>query len=393
APAAGEAPRPTAPPLPPRPAPHSGQRRAGPARPPVRHRPRPAAGANVLGHEAEGGVAPGAGAARPADDPRRADEHARPDHARRAAGADPGRPRRGQGRRLLVTRPPRGGTGLRPRRHLAARAARSFADDARPARGPAGAGAVCPAAGGIAGRGGAERAGTGRPAAGPRIHRAAAAADDLAGPPAAGGPAAGAARAGRHLPPLPQGRGMTFVLIRKLLRDVRVPLLVVALLLFGFEMLWAKVTQRITEERVPPFHKFTSVADIPGLLFQGPGKLIQTIMGGERIRLDRAADMLSIGLVHPLTITVVCVWAVGRATGAIAGEIDRGTMELLLAQPLARFRLILAHLCVDLLTIPVLCLCLWAGNWLGYWLVGAISGKGPEAKDLPVQRPPPGPSR
>ena len=49
-------------------------------------------------------------------------------------------------------------------------------------------------------------------------------------------------------------------------------------------------------------------------------------------------DMLSIGYVHPLMQTIFCIWAVGRASGAIAGEMDRGTMELLLAQPLARGR-------------------------------------------------------
>jgi ABC-2 type transport system permease protein len=32
----------------------------------------------------------------------------------------------------------------------------------------------------------------------------------------------------------------------------------------------------------------------------------------------------------------------------------------------------LAHLAVDLLTIPVLCLSLWGGNWLGAWLVGIL---------------------
>src|SRR5262249_38289495 len=89
-------------------------------------------------------------------------------------------------------------------------------------------------------------------------------------------------------------------------------------------------------------------------------------------------DMLSIGYVHPLMLTVFCVWGIGRAAGAIAGEIDRGTMELLLAQPLPRYRVVLSHLCVDLLALPVLCLSLWAGNWLGIRLVG-VKEEGPQA--------------
>jgi ABC-2 type transport system permease protein len=61
-------------------------------------------------------------------------------------------------------------------------------------------------------------------------------------------------------------------------------------------------------------------------------------------------------------------------------------MELLLAQPLARWRLVLAHFCVDLVTIPVLCLSLWGGTWLGTWLVGPIQVRPPEFK-----KPPPRP--
>ena len=45
-------------------------------------------------------------------------------------------------------------------------------------------------------------------------------------------------------------------------------------------------------------------------------------------------------------------------------------MELLLAQPLSRARLVLAHFCTDLVVIPVLCLSLWGGTLLGARLVG-----------------------
>jgi ABC-2 type transport system permease protein len=47
-------------------------------------------------------------------------------------------------------------------------------------------------------------------------------------------------------------------------------------------------------------------------------------------------------------------------------------MELLMAQPVPRYRLLIAHGLVDLLTIPLLCLSLWAGTWLGTILVGPI---------------------
>jgi ABC-2 type transport system permease protein len=141
--------------------------------------------------------------------------------------------------------------------------------------------------------------------------------------------------------------------------------------------LWFKVTQRICGDLVPLITQLSRRSGVDAVamqdvLFKGPGKVLRTLMGGERIQLDNAMDMLSIGYVHPLMQTVFCIWAIGRAAGAIAGELDRGTMELLLAQPLPRSRLVLAHLVVDVLTIPLLCLSLWAGTCLGNWLLGPI---------------------
>ena len=44
---------------------------------------------------------------------------------------------------------------------------------------------------------------------------------------------------------------MTFVLYRKLLRDIRLPLIIVCLLIGGFGGLWVKVTEKITTQISP----------------------------------------------------------------------------------------------------------------------------------------------
>jgi ABC-2 type transport system permease protein len=163
---------------------------------------------------------------------------------------------------------------------------------------------------------------------------------------------------------------MTGALVRKALRDVRLALMVVALLLIAFQCLWAKITERISGQLLKEINQALPIARLMGMLFKGPGKIIQTLMGGESIRIERAQDMLSISYVHPLTQTILCVWAIGRAAGAITGEIDRGTMELLLAQPVPRSRVIRAQFLVDLIVIPFLCLCLWLGTWLGTLITG-----------------------
>jgi hypothetical protein len=168
---------------------------------------------------------------------------------------------------------------------------------------------------------------------------------------------------------------MTHILVRKLLRDVKTGLVVVSLLLMAFQVLWARVSQRITDsgQILDSLRRVgISIDDIRATIFQGPGQILQALMGGENVRIEYAQDMISISYVHPLTQIILCVWAIGRASGAIAGEIDRGTMELLLAQPIRRGQVMLAHLCVDILTLPVLCLSIWVGTWLGSHFVGFI---------------------
>lgn len=256
---------------------------------------------------------------------------------------------------------------------------------------------------------------------------------------------------------------MTSILIRKILRDNWPFLLVVGLLLFAFEGLWARVTYQIdedfrklsvivkeeanrlileanksgrpnkknvqrllkavkklvpasefqkyeslfTEENIAQFAKIVSqpppefMAAVDSdekssllsrgspeeqeeferlvkkfqerFLDQGAGKIVQALIGGDNVQLNQLSHILAIGYVHPLVQIMLCIWAIGRAAGTIAGEIDRGTMELLLGQPIPRWRIIFCHFVVDWLTIPALCLCMWGGALVGCWVMDWLS--------------------
>ncbi len=166
---------------------------------------------------------------------------------------------------------------------------------------------------------------------------------------------------------------MIVTLWGKLLRDIRVPLLVVLLLLAGFELLWVQVTHRITTQLAPALEAQGMMGIIQKMIFESAGKVYEAILGGEQLQFQKPAQMLMIGYLHPFVLTTFCIWSIGRAAGAVAGEIDRGTMELLLAQPLARTKLILAHLAVDLTVIPLLCLAMLGGTHLGLWIAGPFT--------------------
>lgn len=192
---------------------------------------------------------------------------------------------------------------------------------------------------------------------------------------------------------------MTAILFRKLFRDVRPALIVVCLLLFAFATFWVKIAQRVTVEISPVF---TSVASVFGdknlfqnLMFKGPGKVSQAALGWGDLNFERPNDFLAMGMLHPIVLVLSLVWAVGRSAGAVAGELDRGTMELLMSQPVPRNRLIFAHFLVDLVVLPALCLAFFAGTQLGLALVGDFvpdysmlkSLKGPNGRSLPLQIP------
>ena len=167
---------------------------------------------------------------------------------------------------------------------------------------------------------------------------------------------------------------MTLILVRKLLRDVRPALVVVCLLLFVFAAFWVKITQRVTTQIVPMARlisqPFGDTKVLEKVFIRGPSKVSQAALGWGDMNFDNPTDFLAIGLLHPIVLVMCLVWGVGRAAGAVAGELDRGTMELLMSQPVPRNRLLLAHFLVDCIVLPVICLSFFAGTQFGLWAVG-----------------------
>ena len=195
---------------------------------------------------------------------------------------------------------------------------------------------------------------------------------------------------------------MILLLARKLFRDALPSLAVVCLLVVAFSALWVKIAQRVTTEIAPFFNSLAMMSSVnpkvmDEVIYKGPGKVAQSVMGGSDIRFERPADFLAVELLHPVVLTLTGLWVLGRAAGAVAGELDRGTMELLLSQPVPRGRLILAHLLVDLAAIPCVCLSVVIGTQLGLWLVGPFAVDYSMMTKLTAEsplkfRPPPGPA-
>jgi ABC-2 type transport system permease protein len=67
---------------------------------------------------------------------------------------------------------------------------------------------------------------------------------------------------------------------------------------------------------------------------------------------------------EPFLIMMFAIWAIVRGSDVVSGEISRGTMEMLLAQPVSRRRVFLIQVGSTILGLAILCLATWLAMWL-----------------------------
>lgn len=75
-------------------------------------------------------------------------------------------------------------------------------------------------------------------------------------------------------------------------------------------------------------------------------------------------------LIDPTLFLTCGLWAVARGSDAVSGEINRGTMEMLLAQPVPRYQIVLVQGVVTTVCCAALSLTVLFGVTAGLWLVG-----------------------
>ena len=91
--------------------------------------------------------------------------------------------------------------------------------------------------------------------------------------------------------------------------------------------------------------------------------------GGDLFSLPGA---VALGFIHPIAVALTLVFALGFPVAAIAGERQRGTLEVILARPLSRRRLYLTMLAATWLFIGIAMAAHIAGTIGGSLLGGAI---------------------
>jgi len=74
---------------------------------------------------------------------------------------------------------------------------------------------------------------------------------------------------------------------------------------------------------------------------------------------------IAVGYNEPIVVFGVCIFAIARGSDVVSGELGRGTLEMLLAQPVSRLQVLYTHALVTLLCLAALCGLTWAGTAAG----------------------------
>jgi ABC-2 type transport system permease protein len=140
--------------------------------------------------------------------------------------------------------------------------------------------------------------------------------------------------------------------------------LVSCLLLFGFSLLFVWLMKQIPAGAFGTMLRW--LPDFFRDIVQVPIAALATPLG-----------QLSVLYVHVVTILVCVGWALGRGSDSIAGEIGRGTMDLVLSLPIRRPAVIVAPAVVAALGGSLIVASLWLGAAVGLRLMHFDGGVSP----------------
>ena len=138
----------------------------------------------------------------------------------------------------------------------------------------------------------------------------------------------------------------------KCVREARWLLAACALAVFAFCWVRVWMVSRIDTER------FHAILD----LLPGDWKKFTVV---EMDWLITYAGRIALAFDEPIVVFGMSICAIARGSDCISGELNRGTMEMLLAQPLSRLQVLVHQATVTVLGVAVIAAAAWLGTWTG----------------------------
>jgi len=119
--------------------------------------------------------------------------------------------------------------------------------------------------------------------------------------------------------------------------------------LFGWGWLWVYVTS-------------LNEAEILRLLASDEGggrmEMMRNLGVGE---VPSSASIIMTFWSHPIVFLLISIWTIGRGSAAVAAEVERGTMDLILSRPVPRWVYLTSQVFVAMMGLAILALALLAG--------------------------------
>lgn len=122
---------------------------------------------------------------------------------------------------------------------------------------------------------------------------------------------------------------------RKAFVDARLLLGSCVLLMFAFHWIFVWITSLV---KLGPLADF--ITSLPAEL--------RSLSGVPAEEVATVAGRIALCYVDPVVLFTAAVWAISRGSDAISGEIDRGTMEMLVSQPVSRMALLFTQVATTL---------------------------------------------
>jgi ABC-2 type transport system permease protein len=158
---------------------------------------------------------------------------------------------------------------------------------------------------------------------------------------------------------------MNGTLLRKSLIEARWLLVGSVLLVFAFEWLYVWLVSQI------PMKQFAVIV----------GALPKAVLSLSPIPVSQWLTIegrIAMSYNEPIILLVLAAWSIGRGSDAVSGELSRGTLEMLLAQPVSRSAILSANAVVTVLGCAAIAFGSWFGLAVGMSLVTLDTTATPE---------------
>ncbi len=96
----------------------------------------------------------------------------------------------------------------------------------------------------------------------------------------------------------------------------------------------------------------------------------RALLGAGDLDLVSPAGYLNSQLFALMAPVIIAIHAIGAGAGAVAGDEERGTLELLMAQPVSRERMVVERAAAMVASVLLLCAVTFAATWAGARIVG-----------------------